>query len=153
MAEKKQIQVRLVTPDRILLDVRADAVEVPSKAGYFEAIYGYAPVLAQLWPGEVRVHGVENDKGEKITRHVRVARGFAEVLPERVTILAEAALDRDEPEDAKGTRARTLASLQARKQQGEALWAKAGDNAERYDEALETMAEGSLFLDSGTHDA
>ena len=153
MADKKKIQVRLVTPDRILLQAWADAVEVPSKAGYFEAIYGYAPVLAQLWPGEVRVHGVEAEGEHKAMRRFTVVRGFAEVLPDRVTILAETAFDRDQPDDRKATNASLREAMRARLKEGESLWAKAGESADLYDEALETIAEGNLFLDSGTHSA
>src|SRR6202041_4195158 len=82
-----QLAVRLVTPDRILLDATADAVELPSMSGYPEALYGAAPLLAELGAGEVRLHGGTSG-GQKFF----VAWGFAEVLPERVTILAETAL-------------------------------------------------------------
>uniref|UniRef100_A0A7V5CTU7 ATP synthase epsilon chain n=1 Tax=Acidobacterium capsulatum TaxID=33075 RepID=A0A7V5CTU7_9BACT len=139
MAEKKQIQVRLVTPDRILLDVMADAVEVPSKAGYFEAIHGHAPVLAQLWPGEVKVHGAT---GEGAGQRFLVARGFAEVLPERVTILAEVATT---PDKVNHTAAEEL------KQHGEELWQQAGDDASKYDAALESIAEAEMLLGSHAH--
>ncbi len=139
MAEKKQIQVRLVTPDRILLDVLADAVEVPSRAGYFEAIYGHAPVLAQLWPGEVKVHGAQ---GEGAARRFLVARGFAEVLPERVTILAEIATTPDKVNHQ---------AAEEMKQQGETMWQEAGDSAEKYDAALERIAEGEALLGANAH--
>src|ERR1700753_1576494 len=48
------LQVRLVTPDRILLDETATAVELPSMSGYLEALYGAAPLLAELGAGEGR---------------------------------------------------------------------------------------------------
>ena len=51
------LAVRLVTPDRILLDATAEAVELPSMSGYMEALYGAAPLLAELGAGEVRLHG------------------------------------------------------------------------------------------------
>jgi F0F1-type ATP synthase epsilon subunit len=41
-----QLKVRLVTPDRVLVDQTADAVEVPGKNGYFEVLYGHAPLLS-----------------------------------------------------------------------------------------------------------
>ena len=82
-----QLQVKLVTPDRILLDATADAVELPSASGYMEALYGAAPLLAELGAGEVRLHG-----GSASEQKFFVAWGFVEVLPERVTILAETAL-------------------------------------------------------------
>jgi hypothetical protein len=51
------LTVRLVTPDRVLLDATAEAVELPSMAGYMETLYGAAPLLAELGAGEVRLHG------------------------------------------------------------------------------------------------
>ena len=86
-----KLAVRLVTPDRVLLDATADAVELPSSAGYMEALYGHAPLLAELGAGEVRLHGGTSDDQKFF-----VAWGFVEVLPERVTILAEEALRPDE---------------------------------------------------------
>src|SRR5581483_7145915 len=86
-----QLKVRLVTPDRILVDQTADAVEVPGKRGYFEVLYGHAPLLSEIGAGEVRLHG--GDGGDQC---YVVARGFVEVLPERVTILAETA---EKPEE------------------------------------------------------
>src|ERR1700692_1262567 len=93
------LAVRLVTPDRILLDATAEAVELPSASGYLEALYGASPLLAELGAGEVRLHG-----GSSGDQKFFVAWGFVEVLPERVTILAETALrpneiDRAEAEE------------------------------------------------------
>ena len=51
------LAVRLVTPDRVLVDATAEAVELPSQSGYLEALYGHAPLLAELAAGEVRLHG------------------------------------------------------------------------------------------------
>src|ERR1700684_4692466 len=81
------LTVRLVSPDRLLVDATAEAVELPSASGYLEALYGAAPLLAELGAGEVRLHG-----GSSGDQRFFVAWGFVEVLPERVTILAETAL-------------------------------------------------------------
>ncbi len=115
------LAVRLVTPDRVLLDATADAVELPSSVGYLEALYGHAPLLAELGAGEVRLHG--GTAGE-----VRffVAWGFAEVLPERVTILAEEALKPEEID-----RAQAEQDLQA----AQKAWQDAGDDGGAYDVA------------------
>ena len=124
MADTNQsglLTVRLVTPDRVLLDATAVAVELPSMAGYLEALYGHAPLLAELGAGEVRLHG--GTAGEQI---FFVAWGFVEVLPERVTILAETALH---PNEIDKNEAREELKL------GEELWTKAGDDQEKYDEA------------------
>ena len=52
-----QLKVRLVTPEKVLVDQDVDAVELPSKSGYMEVLYGHAPLLAELGVGEVRLHG------------------------------------------------------------------------------------------------
>ena len=116
-----QLAVRLVTSDRILLDATADAVELPSMSGYLEALYGHAPLLAELGAGEVRLHG-----GTSGDQKFFVAWGFVEVLPERVTILAETAMH---PNEIDVTEARQEL------QEGEKLWNEGGDDGEKYDEA------------------
>ncbi len=121
------LAVRLVTPDRVLLDATAEAVELPSMSGYLEALYGHAPLLAELGSGEVRLHG-----GTSGDQKFFVAWGFVEVLPERVTILAETALHPDEIDKAEA---------QQDLQRGEKLWQEAGDDAEKYDEANEIVRE------------
>jgi F-type H+-transporting ATPase subunit epsilon len=124
MAETTQdgkLQVKLVTPDRILLDATADAVELPSASGYLEALYGAAPLLAELGAGEVRLHG-----GTSGDQKFFVAWGFVEVLPERVTILAETALPPAEIDRGKA---------QQELERGQKMWAEAGDDGAKYDEA------------------
>ncbi len=116
-----RLAVRLVTPDRVLLDATADAVELPSSSGYLEALYGAAPLLTELGAGEVRLHG--GDAGEQ---RFFVAWGFAEVLPERVTILAEEALKPEEID-----RSEVETELQA----AEKMWRDAGDDGQAYDDA------------------
>ena len=115
------LAVRLVTPDRVLLDATASAVELPSMSGYLEALYGAAPLLAELGAGEVRLHG-----GTSGDQKFFVAWGFVEVLPERVTILAETALHPNEID-----RNEALQELQ----EGEKLWQEAGDEGDKYDAA------------------
>jgi len=137
MADGRQdglLAVRLVTPDRVLLDATAEAVELPSAAGYLEALYGAAPLLAELGSGEVRLHG-----GTSGDQKFFVAWGFVEVLPERVTILAETAMHPDEID-----RARAEQELQ----QGQKMWAEAGDEAAKYDEANEITRKAEAELAS-----
>ena len=115
------LTVRLVTPDRVLLDATAEAVELPAMSGYIEALYGHAPLLGELGAGEVRLHG-----GSSGDQKFFVAWGFVEVLPERVTILAETALHPNEIDPAEARQ---------ELQQGEKLWQEAGDDGDKYDEA------------------
>ncbi len=128
------LAVRLVTPDRVLLDATAEAVELPSAAGYLEALYGAAPLLAELGAGEVRLHG-----GTSGDQKFFVAWGFVEVLPERVTILAETAM-RPEEIDKSGA--------QEDLQRGQKMWSEAGDDGAKYDEANEVTRKAEAELAS-----
>jgi F-type H+-transporting ATPase subunit epsilon len=128
------LTVRLVSPDRLLLDATAEAVELPSRSGYLEALYGAAPLLAELGAGEVRLHG-----GTSGDQKFFVAWGFVEVLPERVTILAETALRPEEIDTAEAKQ-----DLEA----GEKAWQEAGDDAAKYNFANAQMREAEEKLAS-----
>jgi F-type H+-transporting ATPase subunit epsilon len=121
------LTVRLVSPDRLLLEATAEAVELPSASGYLEALYGAAPLLAELGAGEVRLHG-----GSSGDQKFFVAWGFVEVLPERVTILAETALRPDEID---------TAAARQELETGQKMWQEAGDDASKYDYANATIHE------------
>jgi F-type H+-transporting ATPase subunit epsilon len=129
-----QLKVRLVVPDRILVDQTVEAVEIPGKDGYFEVLYGAATLLSEIGAGEVRLHGGE--AGEQ--RYV-VARGFVEVLPDRVTILAEEA---EKPEEV------DTGAVQEQLQHGQKLWNEAGEDPDKYAHANEVMAEAEAKLES-----
>lgn len=135
MADANRLTVRLVTPDRILVDQTVDAVEVPSQSGYFEVLYGHTPLLAELAPGEVRLHGGDHRDGDRFN----VARGFVEVLPERVTILAESAQKPEEIDEP---------AAQLELDHGRKLWAEAGEDSEKYQQANEIMREAESKLES-----
>jgi F-type H+-transporting ATPase subunit epsilon len=96
-------------------------VELPSMSGYLEVLYGHAPLWSELGAGEVRLHG-----GTSGDQTFFVAWGFVEVLPERVTILAETALHPDQID---------VAEAQQELQLSDKLWHEAGDDGEKYDEA------------------
>jgi len=128
------LTVRLVSTDRLLLDATAEAVELPSSSGYLEALYGAAPLLAELGEGEVRLHG-----GTSGDQKFFVAWGFVEVLPERVTILAETALRPEEIDTAQAKQ-----DLEA----GEKAWQEAGDDAAKYRDANAQMREAEEKLAS-----
>ena len=131
--ESNSLRVRLVTPERILFETTADAVELPAKNGYMEVLYGHAPLLAELGAGDVRLHG-GSDGGDQI---YNVSWGFVEVLPDRVTILANDAL---KPEEIDVQRA------QKQLDRGEKEWLEAGDSEEKYAEALHRIEEATAKL-------
>ena len=130
--ETNQLRVRLVTPERTLFEHPVDAVELPAKTGYMEVLYGHAPLMAELGAGDVTLHGGPN--GEQ---RYNVSWGFAEVLPDRVTILASDAL---KPEEIDVPRAHQQLD------RGLEEWKKAGDSAEAYAKALHVIAEAEAKI-------
>ena len=127
MAENNSIRVRLVTPEKIFIDGIVDSVSLPSASGYLEVLYAHAPLLAELGPGEVTMHG--GDVGD---RQLFVAQGFVEVLPDRVTILAESALPPGEI---------NVPEARRKLERGQKMWNDAGDEARLYDEANRVIRE------------
>lgn len=133
-----QLRVRLVTPERILVDAPADAVELPAKNGYMEVLYGAAPLLAELGAGDVTLHGVK-DSGTGGEQRYNVSWGFVEVLPDRVTILANDALKPVEIDTAKAKQ---------ELDEGHKMWNEAGQSEEAYTEALHVINEAEARLAS-----
>jgi F-type H+-transporting ATPase subunit epsilon len=137
--ESNQLRVRLVTPERVLFEADASAVELPAKNGYMEVLFGAAPLLAELGAGDVTVHGgTDGGSGGAagVTRY-NVSWGFVEVLPDRVTILASDAL---KPEEIDVNRAHEQLD------RGQKMWNEAGDSEEAYTEALHVIAEAEAKL-------
>jgi len=85
MALPTHIDLQIVTPDRLIVQDQVDEVEVPGAEGYFGVLPGHTPMLAALAVGELWYR-----KGQE-KLYLSIAYGFAEVLPDRVTILARLA--------------------------------------------------------------
>ena len=83
MAETFQLEI--VTPEKKVVATTAEEVQIPGKNGYLGILPGHAPLITELAVGEVTFR--EN----ATEQHLAVAWGFAEVLPNKVTILAETA--------------------------------------------------------------
>jgi F-type H+-transporting ATPase subunit epsilon len=97
------LTLQIVTPDRSIVTEQVDEVEIPGAEGYFGVLPGHTPLLATLKVGELWYR-----KGtEKV--YVSIAFGFAEVLPDRVTILAEVAEQADEIDVARAEAAKKRA--------------------------------------------
>ena len=94
MALPTSITLEIVTPDRALVAEQVDEVEVPGSAGYFGVLPGHAPLLASLQVGELWYR-----KGQE-KYYLAIAFGFVEVLPDKVTVLAQIA-ERAEDIDAR----------------------------------------------------
>src|SRR5688572_31255384 len=85
MALPTKLTLEIVTPDRALVTEQVDELQLPGSEGYFGVLPGHTPLLATLHVGEMWYRiGQER-------HYLSIAFGFAEVLPERVTVLAQIA--------------------------------------------------------------
>ena len=78
-----KINLTIVTRDRKIVDVTVDEVVLPGYEGELGILPGHTPLLAMLRIGELRYRS-----GNTVSRLV-ISWGFAEVLPDRVIVLAE----------------------------------------------------------------
>ena len=85
MALPTKLTLEIVTPDRALVSEQVDEVQLPGSDGYFGVLPGHTPLLASLQVGELW-YRIGQEK-----YYLAVAFGFVEVLPERVTVLAQIA--------------------------------------------------------------
>jgi len=79
----KKLTLEIVTPDRLLAEEHVDAVQLPGRRGYLGILPGHAPLLTELGIGDLTYH-----LGKDVY-HLAIVNGFAEVLPDRVIVLAE----------------------------------------------------------------
>jgi len=133
MADK--VEFELVSPERLILSQAVDMVVVPGAEGDFGVLPGHALLLSTVRPGIIAVH---NDGA--VRERIFVGGGFAEVTPERCTVLADEAVSvqdidraavegrlkdlRDDLADARSDQERAL--LTRRVQVAEAMLAAAG---------------------------
>lgn len=79
------LTLEIVTPDHALVHEEVDEVEIPGADGYFGVLPGHTPLLATLSVGVLWYR-----RGQDTT-YLALAFGYAEVMPDRVTILAQVA--------------------------------------------------------------
>jgi len=91
MAEVFKLEI--VTPEKKVVDTAAEEVQIPGKNGYLGVLPGHAPLITELAVGEItfRERSGSSSGSNSNDQRLAVAWGFAEVLPDKVTILAETA--------------------------------------------------------------
>jgi len=82
------LELIIVTPVRELLRETVVEVQLPGADGYLGVLPGAAPLITELGIGELTYH---SKRGGAASEPIAIIRGFAEVLPDRVTVLAETA--------------------------------------------------------------
>jgi F-type H+-transporting ATPase subunit epsilon len=98
-----KIQLQIVSPARLLVNETVDEVEIPGADGYFGVLPGHTPLLALLGAGELWYR-----QGAEKT-YLAIAFGFAEIQPDRATILAQVAEKADEIDAARAEAAKKRA--------------------------------------------
>jgi F-type H+-transporting ATPase subunit epsilon len=76
-------QLEIVTPEKLVVRDTADEVQIPGRNGYIGVLPGHAPLITELGAGEISYRS----SGQQ--HRFSMAWGFAEVLPDKVTVLAE----------------------------------------------------------------
>jgi F-type H+-transporting ATPase subunit epsilon len=103
LALPTQLHLQIVSAERSLVDEAVDEVQIPGADGYFGVLPGHTPLLALLGAGELWYR-----RGSE-THYLSIAFGFAEILPDRVTILAQIAERADEIDVGRAEQARKRA--------------------------------------------
>src|ERR1700753_2433354 len=76
-------QLEIVTPEKMVVRDNAEEAQIPATNGYIGVLPGHAPLITELGAGEISYRA-----GGQVHRFA-TAWGFAEVLPDKVTVLAE----------------------------------------------------------------
>jgi F-type H+-transporting ATPase subunit epsilon len=127
------LELEIVTPEHLVEKDTVEEIQIPGKNGYLGILPGHAPLITELGVGEITY------KADGMDYHVAVAWGFAEVLPDRVTVLAETA---ERAEDIDVERARKS------KQRAEERLRSAGAGGEvDYQRALTALQRADSRLD------
>ena len=83
MADKNTFLLRIITPERVFYEGRAEMVEFNTTEGEIGVLPGHIPLTVILKPGVLNIHEPEGE------RNAALHSGFAEILQDQVTILAE----------------------------------------------------------------
>ena len=119
------LQLEIVTPDRLVQKDVAEEIQIPGKNGYIGVLPGHAPLITELAVGEI----VYRMAGR--TTRVAVAWGFAEVLPDKVTILAEKAEKAEEIDVKRAEEAKQRAEERLHSASTEVDFARAQNSLDR----------------------
>jgi len=93
------VALEIVSPEKLLLSRPVDMVVIPGSEGDMGVLEGHTPMIVMLRGGTISLY-----EGEQITDRLFVAGGFAEITPERCTVLANEAVPVTEVSRAEGER-------------------------------------------------
>ncbi len=77
------MNLKIITPERLIFEGEAELVQLPGSDGLFEILKGHAPMIASLGKGKVKI-GNNNEY-----QYFEINGGVAEVLNNEILVLAE----------------------------------------------------------------
>jgi F-type H+-transporting ATPase subunit epsilon len=134
--EPKSITLEVVTPERQVVSETVSSVQVPARGGYLGILPGHAPLMTEMGTGELSY--IKN--GTKY--FAVVCGGFAEVLPDRVTVLADSAERCEEIDVDRARAARDRAQKRLSGHDPETDWNRATAALERALVRLQVATKG-----------
>src|SRR5580700_3578973 len=128
-------QLEIVTPAKLMVKDVAEEAQIPGLSGYLGILPGHAPLITEL------AVGVITYKASGSTHTLSVAWGFAEVLPDKVTILAEAAERPEEIDVQRAQEAKERAEQRLKSNDPEVDYSRAEDALQRAETRLNIVKE------------
>jgi len=126
------LQLEIVTPEHMVINDQATELTMPGKGGYLGILPGHAPLLSELAVGEISYKTLDG-----ASRYLSCAWGFMEVLPDKVTMLAEVA-----------ERAEDIDVERARKSKSQAEEVLKSANTDEHSKALDQLALANARLNT-----
>lgn len=137
----EKIHLHVVTPEREVLSAPVDWIEMPGRDGYLGILPGHAPLITELGVGHLTFRNGQD------TRVLTVIQGFAEVLPDRVIVLAEVAERAEDIDVSRAEQARDRAkNLLAKAGSPDVDWASAQSDWERAMTRLYVAAQKTGYM-------
>ena len=129
-------QLEIVTPvKQVVKDVAAEEAQIPGLDGYLGILPGHAPLITELKSGELTY------RASGATHTLSVAWGFAEVLPDKVTILAETASGPQDIDVARAQKSKARAEERLKSNNPEVDYDRAEDALQRAETRIKVASE------------
>ena len=128
-------QLEIVTPEKLVVDEAVEEAQIPGLGGYLGILPGHAPLLTEL------AVGIITYRAQGVTKSLSVAWGFAEVLPDKVTMLAETAERPDEIDVARAQKAKERAEQLLKSNDPQLDYDRAQDALQRAETRLKVASE------------
>ena len=128
-------QLEIVTPEKLVVNEAAEEAQIPGLGGYLGILPGHAPLITEL------AVGVITYRAQGVTKSLSVAWGFAEVLPDKVTMLAETAEHPYEIDVARAQKAKERAEQHLKSSDPQLDYARAQDALQRAETRLKVASE------------